>query len=179
MSYKNENDKTGRAAKRGREAEILFAKRFHAKFGIWPIKTDTYRDTFEHVDFDAAIKDEYDEVHTGSWDVKSLKPRSEKVGYVEKWVWVEFLTYGHLGWLFGKADWIAFLMPCGKFLCVNRKQLLDYCKATVNHLSFVTDKSKAPYNIYVRWHMKDGKWCQDLMTLIPTRKLFSLEHWKL
>lgn len=176
MEYRNENDKTGRAAKNGKEAELLFAQRFLDKFGVAPIRTNEYRDRVEHVDYDACIKDEHGEVHTGSWDVKSLKPKTEDPN--NKWTWVEFVTYGHLGWLYGKADWIAFLMPCNKFLCVNRRQLLALCQSKC-HPPFVSDKSKAPYHYYVRWHEKNGKWSQDVVSMIYTRELFYLEHWKL
>lgn len=175
MAYRNRSDKDGDDSKKGGEAEVYFGKRFEEVLGIKPVRANSYRDKVEHVDYDAKIIGKDGSVHVGSWDVKACKEGVDK-GII----CIEFVSYGNLGWIYGKAKWIAFLMPCGKFLCVNREDLVEMCERKC-WASFVVNKNDALYKMLVRWHLneKTGGWSNDIVTYVTTRDLFSLEHWKL
>ena len=86
---------------------------------------------------------------------------------------VEFRNVrGDLGWVAGKATWIAFDMPELKgFVRVDREELLDWCKKNVDFESVVSKKD-AYRKIYQR---KDR---QDKITMLVISDLMQLESYK-
>ena len=181
MSIYHPSDTTGKAGDHGKRAEMSFADRFYQKDGVKLKKTDTYRDCVEHVDSDGAITGKDGELHISSWEVKALKRgQRHDEEYLENQIWVEFVTKGNLGWLYGKADWIAFEVEYnGKFVCVNRKQLLEYCEIHCRP-PFVISPRQAYYRFYVRKEKNEkGEITHDIVSLIEKQVIFDLEHWEL
>ena len=89
-------------------------------------------------------------------------------------VWVELQNVrGKVGWLFGKADLIAFEKQ-GSFLFVKRLDLLALVNKKVNLVAKVRDPKDALYKIYRR----DGR--KDKLTLLPFSDIESVQFfdWK-
>lgn len=72
-------------------------------------------------------------------------------------VWVEFRNVnGDLGWLLGKAKWIAFEMcEVGGFIRVEREELLQWCLKNVDFNEYVLLKEDAYRKIYQRIGRED------------------------
>lgn len=174
MAILHELDVEGKAYTDGERAEKSFANRFFDKFGIYPMRTDEYRDKYEHIDYEARLRG-----HIGTWDVKSIKrwERNDS-DYMYDKVWVEFVSKGYLGWLYGKADWVAFeLEKDGRFICVKREELLEYCEEHCRARCVVNARD-AMWNLYVRRYVNDkGEKVYDMMSLIDRDALFLLENW--
>lgn len=80
-------------------------------------------------------------------------------------IWVEFKNVrGNAGWMYGKADWIAFELPeVGGFAMVLRKELVKLAEEIVEPV-FV-DKSNADHKYYQRKDRKDiisRLWLEDI-----------------
>lgn len=90
------------------------------------------------------------------------------------WIWVELVgTKGYNGWLYGKADVLAFETDYG-FLLVSRKELLNIVNKKVNHKDCVTCSWDAQYKVYQRY----GR--EDLVTMIKRSDIEEVKHikWK-
>ena len=99
-------------------------------------------------------------------EVKSKKRinRSDKDEQNEL-IWVELRNVrGKTGWLFGKADLIAFEKE-KSFLFVKRLDLLAVVNKKVNLVAKVHDPKDALYKIYTRAGRKDK------LTLLPTNDI--------
>ena len=99
-------------------------------------------------------------------EVKSKKRinRSDKDGQ-NALIWVELRNVrGQTGWLFGKADLIAFEKE-KSFLLVKRLDLLAMVNKKVNLVAKVRDPKDALYKIYTRVGRKDK------LTLLPTKDI--------
>lgn len=113
----------------GREVENRFIQLL-LKYGYTdPTKADWYEDTNEH--WDIKVTNKYGK--TVFIDVKGIKDEKNQLN------WIEFRNVkGKKGWLFGKADYIAFERnDC--FMLIDRKILKKFA------LSFIindTNKSK-------------------------------------
>lgn len=96
-----------------------------------------------------------------------------KGGNHPKTIWVEFKNVrGDKGWVYGKADFIAFDMPEeGGFSVVRREELKDYVEQNVTK-EFVT-KDKAYKKFYQR---KDRK---DIITLLHLPDIKSFKSYNL
>lgn len=88
-------------------------------------------------------------------------------------IWVEFKNVqGNLGWVFGKAKWIAFDMPeLGAFLRVLRQELVDWCKENVEYQTIVAKK-----DCYRKGYRRKDR--EDLITKICLQDLQSLESYE-
>lgn len=167
MAYKNEFDKDGKSIEDGKRAENNFVRLFKKKFGVEPIKTPENQDKYDHIDYIMKIGS-----HEATVDVKSWKKN-------DKYVWVEFVSYGKLGWLYGKADYIAFENPDEQsFIVIDRKHLVAYVKCLCC-VEFTNNKDEAVCKIYVRYK-KDSN-LYDCATKIPREYLNNpeLKHWVL
>lgn len=81
------------------------------------------------------------------------------------YVWVEFQNVrGKVGWLFGKADIIAFEKEA-TFIFVKRLDLLALVNKKVDLVAKVRDPKDALYKIYRR----DGR--KDKLTLLPIKDI--------
>lgn len=170
MEYRNEFDKSGKSIEDGSRAERNFERIFKAKFGVAPRHANKHQNRIEHIDFFMEIPAK-DGTHRASVDVKSWKHDNE-------FVWVEFVSYGNLGWLYGKADFIGFELPSEDgFIMVKRTALVEFIKRNCQAL-FTRDKSQAKYNMYVRYKGENFD-RYDCVTLIPRERLYEIEHWML
>lgn len=112
------------------------------KLGYACTKSDKNTDMYDHIDF-------FIERPSGrtSVDVKGKNTKD--------CIWVEFKNVlGNNGWLYGKAQYIAFDMPeLGGFVMVGRKELADRCEQIVEKV-FV-DKIDALRKFYQRENRMD------------------------
>ena len=165
--YQNEFDKSGKSIADGERAENNFVRIFEIRFGVKPIKSTEYQNKHDHIDYFMEVKN-----HKASVDVKSWKGEQDLIP-------IEFITYGKLGWLYGKADYIAFEMPDEEsFIMVKREDLVEFVKK-VCIVYFTNSRFEQLYNIYVRWKEKDGKKTYDCYTKIPRSEILKLNHWVL
>lgn len=92
----------------------------------------------------------------------------------EKFIWVEIRNVrGKVGWLFGKADLIAFEKE-KTFFFVKRLDLLAIINQKVNLVARVKSAKDALYKIYTR----EGR--KDKVTLLPAQDIESIKfmEWK-
>ena len=129
---------------------------------------------------DENIEDHWDyliekEGETFKVEVKSQKRiRREDKTEQEDFTWVELRNVrGKVGWLFGKADLIAFEKETS-FLFVKRLDLLAVINKKVNLVAKVRTPTDAVYKIYIR----EGR--KDKITLLPTRDIEEIKftEWK-
>jgi Holliday junction resolvase len=140
-----------------RYAGTLSEKRFvDAMYlqGHLVIKGSQAQDIHDHVDFIVTTKDK-----TFTVDVK----RSEG----SETIWIEIKNVqGKLGWLYGKADCIAFDSTIlFKILMVDREELKEYIHK--NTTKEFKPKEHALHHLYQR----AGR--RDVLTLIPLADLFT------
>jgi len=129
---------------------------------------------------DENIEDHWDyliekEGETFKVEVKSQKRirREDKTEQAD-FTWVELRNVrGKVGWLFGKADLIAFEKETS-FLFVKRLDLLAVINKKVNLVAKVRTPADAVYKIYIR----EGR--KDKITLLPTRDIEEIKftEWK-
>lgn len=165
MEYKNEYDKDGVDIADGKRAEANFSRLFKQRFGVDPIKSQKEYDKHNHIDFFMLVNG-----HQASVDVKSWKGEKD-------FVWVELVSYGKLGWLYGDADYIAFENPDEKgFTMVKRENLMYLIKCTCVP-EFTTDVRDSAYRMYVRQKGVTGNF--DVVTKIARNLLENTKPWTL
>ena len=135
----------------GKRAEMCF-KSLAERRGYTVIQTSAVSNMREHIDFILARDDEPDKIAV---DVKARKKASRSSDeYDDDTVWVEFNNVrGNPGWLYGKADKIAF-ERASDFVLVDRESLKDYCETTVAAV-FVNSTAEAVYKSFQREGRKD------------------------
>lgn len=162
--YRNEFDKSGRSADDGKRAEANFVRIFTKRFGVEPVKTHEHVDKYDHIDFWLRVKG-----HKSSVDVKSWKQEPDNI-------WVEFVSYGRLGWLYGKAEYIAFETPDQEsFIMVKRESLVSLVK-TACVVEFTNNKDESLFRPYVRYKGKDFERF-DCVAKLPRKLLNETDHW--
>jgi len=93
LMYRSEYDKTGRASRKGAEAEIAFKKAMDSFFGSNIEYTDEDNGQFDHIDFRCSLG--------MTVDVKSIKDPET--------IWIEIKNIkGYDGWLYGDCTHFAF-----------------------------------------------------------------------
>jgi hypothetical protein len=132
------------SAKLGSDAEIAFEK-FMSGRGWKLTHANRKQDMFEHWDY--LIEKEG---HSLKVEVKSAKKFGRgdaEVQYEEIWVELQNVR-GNLGWLFGKADYVAFQLE-DKFALIQRSKLEE---VTLDKLidKQVTSAAAALYHKYTR-----------------------------
>lgn len=149
--YRHSLDLTGNAAEEGDFAQQLFVQKFKERFGVEPTKTSLEEDRLEHKDYKFALRDNKGVIHSSHCDVKAPKRiRREDTEASKDFTWVEFMSKGFPGWIYGKQDWIAFLLPDWQtFLMVKREKLLAVCNALVMQ-RFVLNSDEAYHKLYCR-----------------------------
>lgn len=168
MTYINEFDKTGDCGKDGERAEKNFERIFTARFGVKPIKATEYQNKVEHIDYFMQVKG-----HNASVDVKSWKHDAEN--FI-----IEFVSYGKLGWLYGKADYIAFETPDEQnFMMFKREELVMLVKRLCV-VWFTQDRHEMLYRLYVRHKERNGVHYYDCITKLPRQEVCEmLNYWLL
>jgi len=135
----------------GRRAEVCF-KGLAERRGYTVIQTSAASNIREHIDFILARDNEPDKI---AIDVKARKKVSRYSDeYDDENVWIEFNNVrGNPGWLYGKADKIAFERAFD-FVLVDRESLKEYCEATVSPV-IVKSRAEAIYKSFQRNGRKD------------------------
>ena len=106
-------------------------------------------DMFNHIDLFYTKENE-----TYSFDVKSMKKSNRKDSKVDDQIhWIELQNVrGNPGWIYGKADFIAFELM-NSWLIVNREKIIDWIDKKVTNKTI--SKSKDFYTYYQRWGRQD------------------------
>jgi hypothetical protein len=150
MKYRNRFDRTGECSEMGNEAEQLFTKIAESKF--WIATKATRKEQLDHIDLFL----ENGKAQKHSIDVKARKKISRNdSSCTDDLLWVEFKNVaGNVGWLRGKAHYIAFERE-KDFVIVRRQALLSLCSSLVDFKKVVDKSSDALYSIYKRKNRKD------------------------
>ena len=185
MSVLHELDPKGIAYENGEKGEDLFAE-LCAKQGWTARRTSQEEDCLDHIDYWVKTKDQQGVIHKMSVDVKGRKHNAgeRQTGDFTKDIWVEFVSKNYKGWLYGKAQWVAFQQPDNSFLMVNRQQLVRLMDELKGHFGFTWDQSRAKGNYYVRSQVRerDGKpqCVVDIITLVDFDDIDELsKNWRL
>lgn len=145
---------------RGEKAEELFAK--IARKSGWQVSPSSKDENIdEHWDFQITKGEEHFKVEVKSAKRIDRRDANAQIDYT----WVELQNVrGKVGWLFGKADLIAFEKE-SIFIFIKRLDLLALVNKKVNLVAKVRDPKEALYKIYRR----DGR--KDKLTLLPLRDI--------
>lgn len=163
----NQFDKGGKRGIDGDRAEKNFERIYKERFGVAPIRATKEENRKLHIDYHMSVKARHATV-----DVKSWKNEEENV-------WVEFVSWGNLGWVYGCADFIGFETPDMENFIMVRREDLEKHVCEVCRVNFTKDKTQAMYNLLLRFKEKDGKEWFDCVTMIPRADLYKLPHWML
>jgi len=128
-------------------------------------KSTREEDIYDHIDYWVTRRDHYGEIKLSGVDVKGCNH--------PECVWVEFKNVnGDKGWMYGKAEFIAFDIPeIGGFAIVLRQQLAEYAERVVE-MVFVS-KNEATRKLYQR----AGR--QDVISRIHLEDLQKIKSFKL
>lgn len=127
----------------GAKTEQLFADSYGSDDVVWATPHEN-------------INDHWDvQIDGKKYDVKSVKrlnrhdPRPDHLRN-----WLEFKNvHGEQGWMYGKADFIAFETPDG-FIIVDRLKLVDYAELIMKDEPMIYP-TKVDYKFYQRYNRKD------------------------
>lgn len=144
----------------GKTCEVRF-KRAAEKLGFSVEKSSHQDDRYNHVDFWLSF------VGNGRWGV------DVKGSNLPEYIWCEFKNVaGEDGWMYGKADIIAFDMPeVGGYVIVGREELKNYCEKETSE-TVVSAKINAYKKRYTR---KDRS---DVITYLTLRDIQSLDSYR-
>ena len=169
------NQTIARDMKRGRKSEICF-KGLAERRGYTVIETSAASNMREHIDFILSRDDSPDKIAV---DVKARKKTSRRSdNYDDENVWIEFNNVrGKPGWLYGKADKIAFERAFD-FVLVDRESLKDYCEATVSPALVAS-----PFDAVYKSFQRNGR--KDVISRVPMKDILhpysftiGVEIWK-
>lgn len=169
MAIHHELDLSGRANSQGKNAEQLFVE-LAKKQGFKVTPANPHQERIEHWDF-LLSKEKNLKV-----EVKSLKSfavlhngRMTKDFLLIEWKGVS----GHDGWIWGKADLIAFERLDGYYM-IPRKTLLEVGEKLCSH-DWVDKRENMLYNLYGRADRHDCVSAVLLSDIIATR---NFSFWK-
>jgi len=153
----------------GRRAEDLFVA-VAQKRGWTATPAPREADIHEHWDFEI-VKDGY----ARKVEVKAMKRESRGDEALNpEWVWIEFRNVrGEVGWLFGKANWIAF-ETVDSFLIVDRHNLFQFVRRAVDRNVKVESAAEARYKTYTR----KGRPDQIAQVRLEDLRKIKKEEWK-
>lgn len=170
--YHHDLDSDNSCTINGEFAEKFFVERFKERFGVEPVKAQEQQDK-HHIDYFCKVKN-----HEMTCDVKYPKKiRREDNEVSNDFTWIELCSKGFPGWVFGKQDYIAFLLPnCREFLMVPRKKLEEYCRNSII-TEVVLQQDQAYHKVYVRVNTKLEV---DAVTLMSYKELEQIEKtWRM
>ena len=161
----NKYDSKGKCNKMGEEAEeaeLRFDEVITSLNGA--SKASSENETkFDHIDRVVQLNKSKE----FSVDVKALKSTKRGGAKDVSRIWVEFKGIsGHDGWLYGKANYIAFEVADYDFVLVSRKRLLKFCvdKVKRGEDDIVNQSDKALYVGYRRSQMPKELTSQILLS---------------
>jgi hypothetical protein len=145
----------------GEKAEGLFAQ--VARQAGWRVLPSSKDENInEHWDFHISKETENFKVEVKS--AKRIDRNDNGIQFEYTWVEIHGVRPKDTGWLFGKADLIAFEKK-SSFIFVKRLDLLAVVNKKVNLVAKVRSPKDALYKIYAR----DGR--KDKLTLLPTSNI--------
>jgi hypothetical protein len=153
----------------GEKAEGLFAK-MACQTG-WQV-SPSFKDENIHEHWDFHISKDTENFRVEAKSAKRIHRNDNEAEL--NYTWVELRNVrGEIGWLFGKADLIAFEKECS-FNFVKRLDLLAVVNQKVNLVAKVHDPKDALYKIYTR----EGR--KDKLTLLLTSDIEEIQfmEWK-
>ena len=129
-------------------------------------KSSKDQDIYEHWDF---------RVNNSLIDVKGAKKISrsdQEYNYDIAWLEIQNVR-GNIGWLKGKADFIAFEQKkC--YIVVRREDLLTWLRKKITNKKLVHNSKDALYRLYQRKHRK------DIISMVKIKDFIKdIKHWKL
>jgi hypothetical protein len=150
MAHRNKFDKTGNSFEIGKRAEDVFMVLAQRREYIIRESTDA-EDKFDHIEYVMTKNNQKISV-----DVKARKKISRRdLDQNDFLVWVEWKNViGKKGWLYGKADLIAFEQE-HDYLIVSRNQLALLCERLVDQKTIAESPHSALNKIYQREGRKD------------------------
>jgi len=154
----------------GEKAEELFAAM--ARQTGWQVSPSSKDENIdEHWDFHISKGEEKFKVEVKS--AKRIHRSDSGIQFEYTWVEIHGVRPKDAGWLFGKADLIAFEKESA-FIFVKRLDLLAVVNKKVNLVAKVRDPKNALYKIYTR----DGR--KDKLTLLRTSDIEEIKfmEWK-
>ena len=171
--YQHKYDYQGKAKAIGDKAVNLIemmaeARRYEVK------KASKQEDCKDHFDY-RFLKDG----KTIKVEVKAMKriSRSDDTDQ-DTWIWVEFKNVvGDLGWLYGKADYVAFEMR-DSFLFVDRKDLVKVSEKVVDMTDIVKSPFDAKRKCYHRRNRPDELVAMIHITDITNESGLKYKIWK-
>jgi len=169
--YANKYDSNG-SAQMGADAEETF-KSLISKYGGECEKANFYQETREHWDFKVSQSELGAPKRV---DVKAMKKLTRTdMEPNDEIVWIEFKNVnGNDGWLYGKADYIAFQVKEG-FLMINRKRLARKCERLVGFVKEQIHEGIAG-NIKDFYRLISRRNRQDVITIIKKADLLKMKH---
>jgi|TARA_R110000824_G_scaffold356208_2_gene543412 hypothetical protein len=159
--------------KEGEQGEKRF-KNIIESFGLLAREASFKENVHDHIDFFVNGETEKLKDFKFSVDVKARKRKSRGSDrYDDEYTWIEFKNVqGKKGWLYGKADKIAFEVEDG-FLMIDREELVKWCEEKVDFKKSVRTAASATYKVYTR------KGRDDLITRIKTEDIRNLNSCRL
>jgi hypothetical protein len=154
----------------GEKAEELFAEL--ARRAGWQVSPSSKTENIdEHWDFRISKGGENFKIEVKS--AKRVGRNDDGIQFKYTWVEIHGVRPKDTGWLFGKADLIAFERETS-FLFVKRLDLLAVVNKKVNLVAKVTTPQAAVYKIYRR----EGR--KDKLTLLPSSDIEEIKfmEWK-
>tara|TARA_R110000824_G_scaffold49606_2_gene139258 strand:- start:935 stop:1444 length:510 start_codon:yes stop_codon:yes gene_type:complete len=143
-------------------------------FGLTAREATFKENVHDHIDFFVKGESKNLSDFGFSVDVKARKRTSRGSDeYDDEYTWIEFKNVqGKRGWLYGKADKIAFEIEAG-FLMVDRGELAKWCEEKVDFKKSARNAYTAIYKVYTR------KGRNDLITRIKTEDIRNLSSCRL
>ena len=149
----------------GEKAEAHFVE--IARRSEWKVSGSSKAENIdEHWDYHIEKDKENFKVEVKS--AKRVHRNDNRIQFEFTWVEIHGVRPKDTGWLFGKADLIAFEKQ-NSFIFVKRLDLLALVNKKVNLVAKVSDPKDALYKIYRR----DGR--KDKLTLLPTSDIEAIK----
>jgi hypothetical protein len=163
----NKFDKGGLCLEIGMNAEKELIK-IAEKKNVRIEKSSRHNDMKEHFDYFF-----HHRTGTKKVEVKAMKKLGRAGEQQDEWIWVEFKNVGgNPGWLYGKADLVAFEFK-EHFLFVDRQELADISEKLINRDIIAKKSCDAKYIGYRRWNRPN-----ELTGMINNKDLLSLNYKK-
>lgn len=147
----------------GKEKEGEFARDLCEELGGIALPATEKQDMFDHVD----VLWKYDKkMKPAKIDVKGMKKDKRNDNKPNPDIhWIEFQNVnGNLGWLYGKADCIAF-ETLDEWIIIKRAHLAEVMQNAVKNNSITRNINEA----YYRYYQREGR--KDIITKVDTTLL--------
>jgi hypothetical protein len=148
--YINNKDQLGESSFIGKKAEESFED--WLKDNNREYRPATTQEQYDHIDFVVFKLNKSVNI-----EVKATKKKSRMDSHQNsQYIWIEFKNVrGDNGWLYGKADYIAFYKKDeNSFYIIDRKELVKLCESICDDTK-VTNPKEALYHKYTREGRKD------------------------